>query len=96
MSLKDQYLNKLKKQLDEWSADIDVLEVRAREADAEFQASYQAHMAALKTRRDEAQVKLALLRNSADGAWHELKKGSDEAWDSIKRALIEARRKFGE
>lgn len=96
MSMKDEYLNKLKKQLDEWSADIDVLEVRARQADAEFQASYEAHLAALKTRRDEARVRLALLKNSADGAWQELRKGSDEAWESIKHALAEARKKFGE
>lgn len=96
MSLKDKYLNKLKNQLDAWSADIDALEVRAREADAELHVLYEAQISMLKTKRDEAQVKLALLRSSAGDAWQELKKGSDEAWESIRHAIVEARRKFGE
>lgn len=94
MSLKDEYLNKLKKQLEEWGADIDTLEVRARQADEELHEMYNAHLAGLKARRDEAEVRLALLRDSAGDAWHELRKGSDEAWESIKHAIAEARKKF--
>lgn len=96
MSMKDEYLNKLKNQLDEWSADIDKLELRAREADAEFRGHYEAQLSTLKTKRDEARVRLTLLKNSAGDAWQELRKGSDEAWVSIKHAIVEARKKFGE
>lgn len=95
MNLKDEYLNKLKSQLDAWSADIDALEIQARRADADLHVQYDAYLAALKTRRDEAEVRLALLRSSAGDAWHELKKGSDDAWESIRHAVIEARKKFG-
>lgn len=96
MSLKDEYIGKLKHQLDQWNVDIDVLEARARLADDEFRESYAAYLDALKSRRDEAKVRLALLKNSAGDAWQELKKGSDEAWESIRHALAEARKKFGE
>ena len=96
MSLKDEYIGKLKHQLDQWNVDIDVLEARARAADEEFSESCAAYLEALKSRRDEAKVRLALLRNSAGDAWQELLKGSDEAWDSIRHALAEARKKFGE
>ena len=95
MSLKDEYIGKLKQQLDQWNVDIDVLEARAREADDEFRMNYDAYLEALKARRDEAKVRLALLRDSAGDAWQELRKGSDEAWESIRHAVAEARKKFG-
>jgi len=95
MSLKDEYVEKLKAQLDEWSAEIDVLEARLRKANADLHVTYEAEVAALKAKRDEAKVRLALIQESAGEAWQELRKGSDEAWESIKKAVIEARKKFG-
>lgn len=96
MSLKDEYVEKLKAQLDEWSADIDVLEAKVRKADAELHIKYDEQVIALKQKRDEAKVKLAEIQASAGEAWQELRKGSDDAWDAIKRALAEARKKFNE
>ena len=96
MSMKDVYVEKLKTQLDEWSADIDVLEVKARKADADLHIKYEAQLVTLRAKRDEAKIKLAEIRESAGDAWQELKKGSDEAWEAIKRAVVEARKKFGE
>ncbi|MCB5187233.1 hypothetical protein LG200_04335 [Methylobacillus caricis] len=96
MSLKDAYVEKLKAQLDEWSADIDVLETKVRKADAELRIKYDEQVIALKEKRDLAKVKLAEVQSSAGEAWQELKKGSDEAWEAIKHALAEARKKFGE
>lgn len=96
MSLKDAYIDKLKVQLDEWSADIDRLEAKARQADADLRIKYETQLTTLKIKRDEARVKLTELRASAGDAWQELKKGSDEAWEVIKHAVAEARRKFGD
>ncbi|MCB5184535.1 hypothetical protein LG201_04890 [Methylobacillus gramineus] len=96
MSLKDAYVEKLKVQLDEWSADIDVLEAKVRQADAELRIKYDEQVIVLKEKRDEAKVKLAEVQSSAGEAWQELKKGSDEAWETIKHAFAEARKKFGE
>jgi hypothetical protein len=95
-NLKDAYVDKLKNQLDEWSADIDVLEVRVRKADEQLRLKYESQLATLKVKRDEAKVKLVELQKSTGEAWQELRKGSDEAWDSIKKAVAEARKKFGE
>lgn len=96
MSLKDAYIDKLKAQLDEWSADIDQLEAKARKADADLRIKYESQLITLRVKRDEARVKLAEIRASAGDAWQELKKGSDEALDAIKHAIAEARKKFGD
>jgi chromosome segregation ATPase len=94
MSRKDEYVEKLKAQLDEWSAEIDVLEARLRQANADLHITYETEVEALKLKRDEAKVRLALVQESAGEAWQELRKGSDEAWESIKKAVAEARKKF--
>jgi hypothetical protein len=96
MSLKDDYVAKLKAQLDIWSADIDVLEARAKKVDDELRVKYDEQLALLRLKRDEAKVKLKEIQESAEGAWQELRKGGDEAWESIKHALAEARKKFGD
>lgn len=94
MSLKDDYVEKLKAQLDEWSAEIDVLDARVRQADADLRIKYGEQVEQLRLKRDEAKLKLLELQASAGDAWQELKKGSDEAWEVIKHAVSEARKKF--
>ncbi|MDP2247833.1 MAG: hypothetical protein Q8J65_06845 [Nitrosomonadales bacterium] len=96
MSLKDDYVEKLKAQLDVWSGDIDVLEARAKKVDAELRVKYDEQLSLLQVKRDEAKVKLKEIQESAGDAWQELRKGGDEAWESIKHALAEARKKFGD
>jgi hypothetical protein len=94
MSLKDEYLEKLKLQLDEWSADIDVLEAKARKAEAELRIKYEQQIEALKAKREEAKVRVGEVKESAGEAWQELKKGGDAAWENIRKAFEEARKKF--
>lgn len=94
MSAKDAYLEKLKAQLDEWSADIDVLEARARKVDADLRVKINEQLTVLRGRRDDARARLTEIQDSAGDAWQELRKGGDEAWESIKRAFAEARKKF--
>lgn len=74
MSTKDEYVAKLKAQLDEWSTDIDALEVKASEAKAELSDKYAEQLAELKAKRDEAKVKMAEVQDAAGDAWEELKK----------------------
>lgn len=94
MKLKDEYLEKLKAQLDVWSADIDVLEAKARRAEAELRIKCEEQVELLKLRREEAKSRFAEIKGSAGEAWLELKKGGDEAWESLRRAFEEARKKF--
>ncbi len=94
MSTKDEYIAKLKTQLDEWSADIDELEVQAHLAKAELKDKYAVQIAELKAKRDEAEGKVSELQEAAGDAWEELKKGGEEAWGSIVKAVAEARKKF--
>lgn len=96
MSIKDDYVEKLKAQLDVWSADIDVLEARARQVEADVRLKYEEQITVLKAKREEAKAKLAEVQGAATEAWQEIKKGADEALDIIKKSFEEARKKFKE
>ena len=45
MSKKDEYVAKMKKQLDDWSTDIDELQVKASLAKAELKVKYEEQIA---------------------------------------------------
>lgn len=94
MSTKDEYIAKLKAQLDAWSADIDTLEAKTNLAKAEFSNQYAEQLLELKAKRDEATAKMLEVQNAAEDAWDELVKGGEEAWGSIVKAVAEARKKF--
>jgi predicted nucleic acid-binding Zn-ribbon protein len=94
MSLKDIYVEKLKAQLDDWSADIDVLEAKAREANAELKTKYHEKVEELKYQRSLAQGKLAEIQDAAEDAWEEIKKGGESVWETIRHTFAEAKSKF--
>jgi chromosome segregation ATPase len=94
MSTKDEYVAKLKAQLDEWSTDIDELEVKAHLAKAELKDQYAEKISELKAKRVEAEGKLSELQDAAEEAWEELKKGGESIWETLKTTFSEAKSKF--
>lgn len=94
MSLKDTYVEKLKAQLDDWSADIDVLEAKAHETNTEWKAKYQDKVEELKYQRALAQAKLTEVQDAAEDAWEEIKKGGESVWETIRQTFAEAKSKF--
>jgi len=92
---KDPYVEKLQAKLDEWNAEIEKLQARARQAQADTRIEYEEQVAELKGKRDALKDKLREIRAASDEAWEEMKKGADEAFDRVKEAVERARRKFG-
>lgn len=90
MSNRDAYVAKLKAQLDQWNAEIDKLEAKGRELQADTQVSYNEKLENLRTRRDEATAKLKELQTASEGAWEDLKAGTEMAWDSLREAVSSA------
>ena len=94
MSKRDAYVKKLKAQLDEWSAELDKLETKARKAKGEIKIKYEEQVASLRRQRDEAKQKLAQIQEVADNAWEELKQGAEDTWAKLKKAFSKARSQF--
>ena len=94
MTTRHEYIEKFKNKLDECDADIDVLEVKARETTDELKVELVDQLASLRVRRDIAKLKLAEIKDASEEAWEDIKGGADEAWSSLKQAIEKARSHF--
>ena len=91
---RDAYVRKVKAKLDEWNAEIDKLEAKARQKEAEIKTDYQERIDVLETKREEANDKLAALQSAGDAAWQDLKSGVELAASALGEAVKSARTRF--
>ncbi len=94
MSNREEYMEKLKTKLDEWDADIDKLEAKARDAQTDAQEQYQKQIAQMREMRNEAMARYGEMQNAATDAWDAMAKGTEKAWSTWYAAFEEARSKF--
>lgn len=94
MSKKDVYIKKMKAQLDEWSAEIDKMQAKARKAEADLQMEYQETVDNVISLRTEAKKKLSNFKEKSGTAWAELSDSVNTAWDELEQALNQARKQF--
>lgn len=94
MSEREQYIEKAKARLDQWTAEIDKLKAKAEEADADAKIEYDKQIDELRAQRDEAENKIKELQEASDEAWSDMKSGFDKAWDSMSGAFQSALARF--
>jgi peptidoglycan hydrolase CwlO-like protein len=86
---REEYVERMKRQLDEWNAAIDKLEKRAGELTAEARQRVQARVAALRAKRQEIQGKLKEMQAAGESAWDAIKASVEAARTEFKRAYEE-------
>ncbi|MFW6207003.1 MAG: hypothetical protein ACOC5J_03630 [Gemmatimonadota bacterium] len=99
MKERDQWVENAKAKLDEWNAELDELEAKARVAKAEQKARYQRLLASLREYRDRLRNRISEVEEAGDAAWDDLKEGAERGWRSLRegfRAAVEEFRKGGE
>lgn len=94
MRERDEYVEKMKAQLDRWNSEIHKLEAQSQDAQADAQSQYQEQIDALKQRREEVRERLEALQNSSEGAWQDVKAGADLAWTAMDDAVRSALARF--
>jgi len=94
MMRRDEYVEKLKAQLDEWNAEVSKWEAKTASAQAEMKAETAKRLEELRGRRDEAMYQLRLLQNASTDAWMDLMRGTEQAWKSLHEAFDRARSHF--
>lgn len=94
MSDRDAYIEKTKAMLDQWNAQIERMQAKADEAEANAKIEYQKQVEDMQARRDEAEAKLNDLRNASDDAWSDMRAGFDAAWQNLSSAFDTARSRF--
>lgn len=94
MSLKTAYQEKFQAQLNEWSAQMEVLKAKRDKAEADAKISYEHHIKELQSQYDTAQGKLKELQSASETAWEEMKSGIESAWESMSKAVKNATSRF--
>ncbi|HEY5636097.1 MAG TPA: hypothetical protein VIS77_04295 [Burkholderiales bacterium] len=94
MTQRDDYVNKMKTQLDQWNAEIGRWEEKAKEAQAGMQAEAAKQLEALRARREEALYQMKLMQNASTDAWTDMMRGTDAAWKAMQDAFASARSHF--
>ena len=94
MSSREEYVQKLKAQLDQWNAEVAKWEEKTRSAQAEMKAEYEKQLEGFRSRRDEAMYQLHQVQVASSDAWMDMMKGADAAWKAMGEAFVRARSHF--
>jgi predicted nucleic acid-binding Zn-ribbon protein len=84
MSTRDQYVQKMKKQLDDLNGQIDKLGEKAKVANAELRAKYDKQMAELRKLSRAAHKKMEEIKDSSEDKWEALVAEGDK----IQKAFV--------
>lgn len=80
MSKRDEYVNQVKKRLDDWNADIGKLEKAYERAEEGARHRLKEQIKSLRHHREEAQEQVRRIEDATEEFWHEIAKGAEEAW----------------
>ena len=94
MEVQDAYRQKMRAQLKEWSAQMNLLEVRLDNVSADLRVKRAEQLHELRARHRAAADKMKELGKSTGEAWEQAKETADKMWDDFKDGLTEAQSKF--
>jgi hypothetical protein len=83
MISRDDYVSKLKAQIDQWSAQA-----------AKWEAAGAKNVEQFRARRDEALAELRRVQSASANAWRDMMRGADSALKDVQQAFDKARRQF--
>lgn len=91
---RDEYIQKLKSQIDDFNAEAAHWEDKARKAQAGMKGEYERQIANFQRKSAEAAAELGRLQSASADAFTELMRGADRAMKGMQEAFDQARRNF--
>ena len=94
MMNRDEYVQKLKTQIDAWNAEAARWDEKARKAQAGMKAEYERQLQNFRRKSDEATAELRRLQSASVDAWTEMMRGAEASMKGMQEAFEKARRSF--
>ncbi len=94
MNDRDEYIEKLKAQLDSWNAQLGAWESATRAATREAKAELEKQVGILRSRADDMVYRMELMKSASAEAWHEIQRGAEAARSAMESAFDKARSRF--
>jgi uncharacterized coiled-coil DUF342 family protein len=86
VSKRDEYVAKMKDQLDDINEQIDKLEEKSQDTRADLTNKYRQEMAELRAKSDKALAKLDELRKAGENSWHGMVDEMDKIGNALKHS----------
>lgn len=86
MSKRDQYVAKMKSQLDDMNEQLDKLEAKSKGAKEELRAKYKQEMADLRAKSDVAIAKLDEIKHAGEDSWDDLVNEMEKIGNAFKHS----------
>jgi hypothetical protein len=90
MSKRDEYIAKLKKQLDAMDLELDKLGVKAGKAKENAKVKYHVQMKALKASKDKMTAEMNNILDASEDAWEDFQDSTGNALSAIKGGFTKA------
>ena len=94
MNNRDEYVEKMKAQLDQWNSQMAAWEAATRGATAEAKIELEKQIGIMKSRADDVLYRMELLKGASADAWQDVARGADEARRTMQDAFEKARHHF--
>lgn len=94
MSARDEYVRRMKAQMDAWNAEIDVLTVKAAGMATEVKKDIQEQIESLKSKQDIARLRISELQQAGESAMGDLRSGVELSLAAMGEAIDSARSRF--
>jgi len=87
---REEYVQKLKHQIEQWNAQMAQWEATSRDA----KDRYMMQLEQFRAKRDAAMAEMRRLQSASADAWADMMKGTEAAFKSMQEAFENARKKF--
>lgn len=94
MEIQEAYKQKLAAQLNEWDAQINLLEAKIENMSADMRIKRAQELHELRAKQQAASEKMQEFGKASGEAWEQVKETSDKIWDDLKAGIAEAQAKF--
>ncbi|MBA4742189.1 MAG: hypothetical protein H2060_05725 [Azoarcus sp.] len=94
MSTRDAYLEKMKAQIDEWNAEIEKIEAKARGAQADAKIEYEKQLGTMRLQREKLRERMRDVNEANEDAFESLRESVENAWDELAKGFRDALNKY--
>ena len=91
---REEYVERLKRQIDEWNRLIDKWEKEGRSRSAEARQEAEERLSELREKRNEMRARLPEIQEAGERAFDELLDGINRAWKELSRAFERSKEEF--
>jgi hypothetical protein len=91
---REDYVKKLRDQLEKWNSEIDALKVDAQRGKVNTELEFEKRIAQLRRNCEAANERIKQIQESDNIGWEELKEGAEEAWNGIKGLFKDIKTEF--